>query len=199
VSTALYRIVSLTQWPKKPTAFRKAAPWRATDSATRVLLAREMKMLNAKDVTLAVDCDPSQVRLDGTLRASARLRGPGVVLRYRSGSHHYEFCADRYRDWNDNLRAIAMTMELLRAVARYGATRDEAYVGFRAIPAATEAVDEEGAHIATLCRHSGRTVDSVRADTLGAFRAARARTHTDVGGNVDEWHAVERAGRALGC
>ena len=48
------------------------------------------------------------------------------------------FVCGRFTTWQDNLRAIAKTMEALRAVKRWGATQsDEQYTGFRALPAAT--------------------------------------------------------------
>jgi hypothetical protein len=38
---------------------------------------------------------------------------------------------DEYEDWQSNARAIALTLEALRAVDRYGATQGRQYAGFQ--------------------------------------------------------------------
>ncbi len=83
-----WRFASLTVWPgiATPRAQRKRAPFKSPYERTRAHLERELAHLGARDVLLEVDCDPSQVRQDGFLRASARLRGPGVIITCRVGS-----------------------------------------------------------------------------------------------------------------
>lgn len=40
------------------------------------------------------------------------------------------FATDQYEKWEHNVRAIALTLEALRAVDRYGATQGRQYAGF---------------------------------------------------------------------
>jgi hypothetical protein len=45
------------------------------------------------------------------------------------------FATDAYEDWQHNVRAIALTLEALRAVDRYGTTGGRQYAGFRQLTA----------------------------------------------------------------
>ncbi len=76
------------------------------------------------------------VALDGLFRANAKLRGPGVVLAFESKHGSLSYPCDTYNDWQDNVRAIAPALEALRAVDRYGVTRQaEQYRGWAKLPA----------------------------------------------------------------
>ncbi len=69
-----YNIHIIAVLPATPPV--EAAPFKATYERTRTHLERELAHLGARDVLPEADCDPSQVRLDGQLRSSAKLRGP---------------------------------------------------------------------------------------------------------------------------
>jgi hypothetical protein len=198
-----WRFAALTQWPGKPTPAhqRKAAPFKATYERTRVHLERELAHLGARDVLLEADCDPSQVRLDGQLRSSAKLRGPGVIITCSVGGDVYRFPCDRFKHWDDNLRAISLTLERMRAVDRYGVTLNkQQYAGFKALPSHMPVADSRDAACAVLRKFSGMFVptDSTRETLVQAFRSARAKTHPDAGGEREDWDAVEAAARVLG-
>lgn len=126
----------IRQWPRQPTPAgkRKAATFRAGYVATLDLLERELSHLKARDIVFEADCDSSDIRNDGRLRSSAKLRGPGIVLSFESSQGPMRFPCDRFLEWGDNLRAIALTLEHLRAVDRYGVTQHaEQYKGWTAL------------------------------------------------------------------
>src|SRR5947208_1880483 len=76
----------------------------------------------------------SDIRLDGRPRARAVASHPGVVLAFDSRHGPLKYAVDTFDRWQDNLRAIALGLEHLRAVDRYGVTRrGEQYTGWRQI------------------------------------------------------------------
>lgn len=124
----------------RPSPF--SAPW----SATVELLADELRHLGAKQIVveLALALRENDVRLDGMPRADARLASAAVRISFESkwGPLRYEtaeFDSASWRGgpgWQANLRAIALGMQALRAVDRYGVSkRGEQYRGWRQIAA----------------------------------------------------------------
>ena len=115
---------------------RTTSPFRSTWSDTVDLLDRELRHLDARNIVIQADCDRDQIRLDGFLRADARLRGPGVVLSFDSKLGALSYPCDRFIHWQHNIRAIALALEALRKVDRYGVTRrGEQYKGWSKLPA----------------------------------------------------------------
>jgi hypothetical protein len=99
-------------------------------------LDKELRALRAVDVWLEIAIEPEMFRLDGRPRAQARAAHPGVVISFTSKTLGKElrYATDRFRSWQDNLRAIALGLEALRKVERYGiANRGEQYAGWAQI------------------------------------------------------------------
>jgi hypothetical protein len=135
-----YRFVSLETWPGERTRYPGRSKFRAGHNDTLELLDRELRHLAAKNVVIQADCDKSQIRMDGMLYSGARLRTGGVILTFDSKLGPLSYPCDKYSDWHDNLRAIALSLEALRAVDRYGVTRRaEQYKGWTRLPAPAEA------------------------------------------------------------
>lgn len=152
----LARIVQtepLTQWPKgvERTKEQKYSPFRASWSTTVEELARELRMLRADSIVLQMEFEPGQQRLDGLPYANAKV-GASLVLSYEVDSERFMYPADTYLHWHDNLRAIALTLRALRAVDRYGVSKQgQQYSGWKAIPAnVDEQVTPEEAAIVLL-------------------------------------------------
>lgn len=166
------------QWSKFGSPLRK----------TLMLLRRELEMLNAKHVVVELDVSDRDIRLDGYPRANAKLASPAVRVTFDSKHGPLRYETSEYRDWQDNLRAIALSMESLRAVDRYGVSkRGEQYKGWRAIPKSTDAADS----IATPSQ--ARTL----IDGYGGLNAAIKATHPDTGGDPDQFRKVMRAKELL--
>lgn len=125
-------------WPAKPTPTyrRKNSPFKAGWSSTIELLERELQHLKATNIVIQADCDRSEIRIDGQLRANAKLNGPGVVIAFESPSKGaLSFPCDTFTEWKANVRGIALSLEALRAVDRYGVTQQaEQYKGWTALP-----------------------------------------------------------------
>lgn len=155
-----FRFASLPQWPHQPCRSRKYSPFRAKYSDTLGLLDRELRNLRARHVVIQADCDASEVRRDGQLRSGARLRGPGIVLSFETNKGAMSFPCDTYTDWQANLRAIAMSLEALRSVDRYGVTRNaEQYRGWTALP--DKSGDDVESAAATVVSMAGGMISQV--------------------------------------
>jgi len=132
----------LTQWPPGPrTETKKDGRFKATWVQTLDLLEHELGKLRAKDVVIQIE-DPEGIkgiRNDGSIRIVSRsyFRSlSGIVLSFESPKGNISMPCDRYEFWQDNLRAIALSLEALRAVDRYGVTRgNEQYRGWAQLPA----------------------------------------------------------------
>ena len=129
----------LDKWPGERTRARRPAQFRASYPKTLDLLEYELAKLRAKDTIIQVDnLTLADIRNDGWPKGSWLPRGgnQGVIVSFESPKGAMSFPCDRYTDWQDNLRAIALSLEALRTVDRYGVTRgNEQYRGWARIEA----------------------------------------------------------------
>ena len=129
----------LHQWSGPRTESRKRASFKAGWLKTLNALEYELSKLHAKDVVIQIeDAEGIKgIRNDGSYRnVSERYQPtkPGVILTFESPKGNISMPCDRYDFWQDNLRAIALSLEALRAVDRYGVTRgNEQYRGWTQI------------------------------------------------------------------
>lgn len=185
----------IQQWPGKLRTSRArsnfSAPWRST----LLLLDKEITAIGGRRVVLQVAIPEQQFRLDGYPRAQAVQEHPGVVLALQSTHGPLQYPCDAFDRWQDNLRAVALSLEALRKVDRYGvAGHGEQYTGWKQIGAG--AMSEAEAR-AVLRGGFGERAAHLPDDRL--IRLARAHAHPDR--NNDDrvaWDRVEQAARVLG-
>ena len=193
------RVRSLDQWPRERRRTHERSRFDASWSSTMRLLDRELDKLGARNVSILLDITPDQIRQDGTAPlASARLDYPGVVVAFDSRDHGpLKYVADKFSTWQDNVRAIALGLEALRKVDRYGITsKGEQYTGWAALPPPSSAMDKQTA--AHVLRNWAQT-DPGDWPTAVTYKQARARAHPDRNaGDQTGWDAVEEAARVLG-
>lgn len=172
-------------WPGDLSRSRRRAPFRTNWGTTVKLLERELGMLNAKNVVFQIAVDERDLRVDGKPRAQARADHPGVILAFESKYGPLKYVVDAFDRWEDNVRAIALGMEALRKVDRYGVTkRGEQYTGWKALPAGSD--DTHGIPDA-------QTAREYLADRYGGdIRRALMETHPDRGGDRGEFGKVMR-------
>lgn len=116
-----------------------SCPYRAGLADTLKILKFELAELKAKDIVLQVAVREGDMRLDGLPRADAKFEHPGIVLSFDSKEGVLTIFFNEFRNWEDNLRAIAMHMQHLRLAVLYGVGRDgRVYAGWKALPAPTE-------------------------------------------------------------
>jgi hypothetical protein len=113
----------LERWDRRVEAIRPHSPFRAPYQDTIDLLERETRMLGAAQVVVELAISESDLRLDGQPYANTRPRHPGVTVAFKSNHGPLKYTADKFATWTENLRAIALGLEALRKVDRYGVTR----------------------------------------------------------------------------
>lgn len=190
----------IVAWPGPETEYRIRAPFRAPWPDTLDRLTTELRFLGglrSPDTVLQVALREQDFRLDGMPRANARPTHPGVILSVESTKGPLSFPCDRFDDWRDNLRAIALALESLRRVDRYGITRNaEQYTGWRAIEsAATSGIftsDEAEEYLRS-------TFETEPAEPLRkVVRRARVLVHPDnLAGRPDQAAKVDAAVQVL--
>jgi hypothetical protein len=186
--------------PSTPPRERTSPKFKARYDATLDLLFAEAEKLGAKRMVLQVDLQERDIRVDGLPRSNARFGShPGVVISFESRFGPLRYATDQFTEWKGNLRAIALALQALRAVDRYGVTkRGEQYAGWKALPqnASTFASADEAA--AWMNEYS-RDMDIVRpAGSYSAlYRAMARKMHPDTGQPVADWHRLDEARRLL--
>ncbi|MBW3630660.1 MAG: molecular chaperone DnaJ, partial [Gemmatimonadetes bacterium] len=197
----------IDRWPGEQTRDRKASPFQASFPATLDLLDRELDYLGAKDVVFQVALREEDFKRDGDPRANARASHPGVILAFNSKYGPLKYATDTFSDYQANIRAIALGLEALRKVDRYGITkRGEQYTGWKALPSGSEVgaamtVDEAALHLATWGSANLNTPidpeELIGSAMLvaGAYRMAAKRMHPDAGGSTDEFQRLQEAKR----
>lgn len=133
----IYRPLARWDEPDIDQAFSPfSAPWDQTLTELR----REVDMLNQYEVEVVIEVDvpDSMIRQDGFMRRDAKVASDRVAVSFdtRHGPLRYataKFTGSNYRSpgWQANVRAIALGLESLRRVERYGiGGRGEQYTGW---------------------------------------------------------------------
>lgn len=203
------RFHPLPVWPyeSRPDGSRAWGQFKAPLAATYDLLDRELRHLGASDVVIEAGFQPHEIRGDGWPRSNARVpRHPGVAVHFDSSSYgHLRYATDVFRRWEYNLRAIALGLEALRKVDRYGITKGgEQYRGFAALPQAGIALGagmtkEEAAKFIHQYVADLYDVDDIETGVwlTEAYRAAAKKLHPDQGGSADDFQRLQEAKRIL--
>jgi hypothetical protein len=198
-----YQFRPIDQWPGKETSHysRKRSQFSAAWSKTLDLLERELCFLAAKAIIIQADISLDMIKNDGMLRANATPRTPRVILSFESKHGPLSYPCDRFTHWQDNIRAIALALEALRSVDRYGVTRRaEQYKGWERIAGPVAGQMPYGEASTTLLSAAGiaHIPGSVTKELLEQiYRMAASRTHPDAGGDPETFKKVVAAKEAL--
>lgn len=192
----------------------KNSLFTVTWSTAEDLLGRELDFLDAKNVAIELDVAEHSIRVDGTMRADAKVHTPAVRLAFESNQGPLIYATDTFvrpswrregmrPDWQHNLYAIAKGLEALRMVDRYEITsRGEQYVGFKALPAGRAM---PASHMTTQAAYDllatilGAVVLAGDLDDAALIKQARVIVHPDrQDGDRGLWDQVEQAAFVLG-
>jgi hypothetical protein len=199
---AIFRPVA--KWPGTPTnpSDRRVSPFSATYTDTMIMLERELQRLGASNIVIECQVDRSQIRNDGWMKGNRGVVfGPAVILSFKDSENgQFRYPCDTFTHWKANLRAIALSLEALRKIDRYGVTRrGEQYQGFKQLPAANAAEQmspEEAAR--WMMEHSPGTdmqlllTDRAYFDAM--LKLASKRLHPDTGGNHENFIKLQEVG-----
>jgi len=192
------------QWPtgwkrtpalaKKPGKFHRQAKgggpgsWRKHEALTisqatqRVLAELQRMGVHRDDAVISTNL---LLRLDGLPRsAQARPSDPGVAVYWQDSGARRVMAIDQYETVEDNLAAIAATLDAMRAIERHGGAviLERAFTGFLALPAPAARAWWQVLGVAA---HAGTV------DVIDAYRRLRSEAHR--AGDTDRFDAVNRA------
>lgn len=197
------QIKPISQWPGTENKSPKSSTFKATYKQTLDQLKKELNAIRADASSLILEMRISQhqLTLDGSrLRAHVRPDKAGVILSFNrrnskvvNGEHvttvqTLSYPCDAFDDWQDNLRAITLSLESLRRVERYGVFKYDDIVDRLALPSAEGSVGTRESAAAFLEKHSGIAAKEIMFSEVAlsaAFRKAAQTTHPDAGG---EYH-----------
>jgi len=215
------RFIPFTQWNDKTSTKPRTGTFQATHKQILEHLDTELRYLDATQVVISTGHEAGKIRDDGQPKSSAsKPWHPGVKLAFQSKRGSLLFTCATYSDWLSNLRAIALTLEGLRAVDKYGATKGgEQYRGF--VVASAEKGNranrpekepkaprqdppprsprEKAAKIILSMAGQEATDAAIQELLAGgealqrAYRAAALVVHPDTGGSGERFHALTAA------
>lgn len=202
--TVTTRLRPLSRWDGPVTTYRTFTPFSASWTSTHTMLRKEAEHLGADLVLIEIDADPNQFRLDDNLRANARVNSPRCAVSF-TGRHGpmrlqcdtFTTARDAQYAWQANVRAVALGLEALRKVDRYGIARSgQQYTGWTAIGSGTPmpAPDRPMTPLEALeVLGIGGTLNPSPQTVRDAYRDAARRTHPDNGGDPAAFRQVVRA------
>ncbi|MEM6853018.1 MAG: J domain-containing protein [Planctomycetota bacterium] len=191
-----------------PARDRERPRYGAAPTKTRRELLRELELIGAKACFIQAAYRDDQIRLDGLPKAGAKPSHPGIILTYTGkDGQPYDLPCDTFRDAEQNLRAIVLTLQRLRLIDETGVkTHGRQYAGFKRLggpgTAAVEpafTVESAAAWLAEQVgfpEWSGLLV-STREDFCRVYRTAAKRLHPDVGGSEADFKRLQEAKRVL--
>lgn len=196
----LWQIEPLGPWTRPTTKDRApSGRFKASWTDTLDLLARETEKLGCRTaIAVRVNVQTGDIRRDGMLRANARVGFPGVAVSFESRFGPLTYATDAYDHWQANVRAIALSLEALRAVDRYGVSKSgEQYAGWRAIESSTSAGFNSRADALKFLRILVEDIAG-QLPTPELLRRAAKHAHPDQnGGDRSRWDRVDQARRLL--
>jgi hypothetical protein len=167
--------------PRSPrrerSAFKVAGFGRVRDE-----LLNELKLLRASRVIISTNVP---LRRDGLpLAGQPQPKDPGVAVYFTRNGRQLCFACDRWDKVEDNLWAVAKTIDALRGVARWGTGDmiEAAFKGFRALPAA------KPWHV-VLGVPETATAEQIEE----AYHRELRRRHPDTGGSADAFNELTAA------
>lgn len=159
----------LPLWPHEVTRERRRSLFDTPFPQTLRLLEREVEWLGGRDILLGLGLTEADIRNDGRPRAAARAVHPGVEISFDTSEiGRQSYATDLYLEWQDNVRAVALSLEALRAVERWGVSKGRQYAGF-AMLTAGPGKEERGRQLVA---------------RFGSITAALRATHPDTGGET---------------
>lgn len=153
---------------------------------SRQILLKQLRLLGGKDLILSTNI---KLRLDGAPYSNQTPPvDKGVSVYFKWKGNQMCFACDRWDRIEDNIYAVAMTIDALRGIERWGSGDmvQQAFTGFVALPAPERPEDVLGVR-------AGATQDEIEA----AFRKKLFSAHPDHGGSNDAMQRLQDARRKL--
>lgn len=162
-------------WPKTDVIRRESGKFKTSLEGALRNLHHQISPMGGKSIILSSNY---------TLGA-ANPKEPGVVAYFTWQDMQVAIPCDRWTRIEQNVQAIALTVEAMRGMERWGAKHmiKAMFSGFKALPAG------DSAWWVQLGVDQGATKEQIKE----AYRALCKVHHPDVGGNPDQFLKVQKA------
>jgi hypothetical protein len=200
------RFKPLKAWPKEQVPLGGVRDHFKTGwPATLDKLEYELRRLYATHIQIEAGFGPGDLRNDGWPQGGRRPSHPGVILSFVSQEGQLHFPCGNFARYEANIHAIALTLENLRAIDRYGVTLNhQQYAGFAQLAAPESArvmtVEEAAGIIVGIARPQNEMAPQLVSMVLhdktifNAYaREAAGMVHPDVAGDRERWDRLEIA------
>lgn len=164
-------------WPKTEAAKRESgSQFKQSLAGALSGLREEIRMLGAKNLVLSSNY---------TL-GNEHPKEPGVVAYFEYGGRPVAIPCDRWARVEANVRAIALTIEAMRGMERWGAKHmiTAMFSGFTALPAKTGP---------SCWDVLGVSPEATEDQILNAYRAKAKTAHPDKGGSSEAFDQLSQA------
>jgi len=176
------------QWPegrpRTPKHSRIDSKMSDKFTQTRDQLINEIKLLKGK---LPVISSCLMLRKDGLPLSHQRApEDTGVAVYFTYNDKQMCFACDKYKKIAHNLRAITLTIEALRGIARWGTgdMMEQAFSGFAALP------DHSGESWRDILgAHDVNSISAIE----HKYKLLRSKYHPDKGGDAVMFHKINKA------
>ena len=163
-------------WPTTESTRREAGVFKTELPAALSNLRKEVERLGGKTLVLS-----SNYTLGATNPAE-----PGVVAYFTWQDLNVAIPCDRWRRLEHNVQAIALTIEAMRGMERWGAKHmiKALFTGFKALPAPSES---------PWWQTLGVKADATPAKVREAFHVLAKKHHPDAGGDPELFRRISAA------
>lgn len=172
--------------PRTAPSARRHATFRTSFAKARSNLIHQISLLGGKDCIFSSDIPR---RRDGLPYAGARPASgdPGIAAYFTRHGKQLCFACDRYLTVDDNMHAIALTVEALRGISRWGTgdMMEAAFRGYAALPERASGRD--------WWEVLGVPINASKEQARDAYRALAKQHHPDVGGNAELFREISEA------
>ena len=153
----------------------------------------EAEKLDADELYIALNVERHQIRRDGMPKSGASIPPPVIVYLESTVQGDLTFPSDRWDNWQDNIRAVGLTLQRLRLIDEAGvAGEGQQYQGWAELPSGIAVPEAMTIELAAqlLCGATQETVGEDWHDVLrgvtpvrALFNEAAKLHHPDHGGD----------------
>jgi len=194
-----FRPLDRSTWVDDGRKKYKPDRWKRPYGAIVRELEYELSRLGVARAVVEIDYAEADLRRDGMPRANTTPHSPKVRLSFTTDDLGPQcFMCDTFAEWKVNLHGIMLTLQRLRLIEEYGATRGkQQYRGWAALPAKAwdgwQSAAEARAFLARMAGHED--LNGMSDDEL--YREAARRHHPDKGGDPQMMTKINAARRLL--
>jgi hypothetical protein len=172
-----------SEWPLgyKRTPNPTFSRFKTTFAMARNFVFAELRRLGASN-DIVISCS---MKLYGE-QPKARMKEKGVAVYFKLNDKPVVLCCDNWDQIQDNLYAIGLTIEAMRAMERWGVSNilSRMFSGFEVLPETTEENPYEVL---------GVSPNASEFEIKNAWKNKILEHHPDKGGDVEEYHRVNKA------